>query len=51
MTLDRRRPLINAFGVRLLSILNNIGVGAEILGMLVFALVLLFLPTSRTCRS
>jgi amino acid transporter len=33
--------LINAFGVRLLSILNNIGVATEILGMLVFALVLL----------
>jgi amino acid transporter len=29
--------LINAFGVRLLSIINNIGVGAEILAMLVFA--------------
>jgi urea carboxylase system permease len=34
--------LINAFGVRLLSILNNIGVGTEILGMVVFALILLF---------
>jgi amino acid transporter len=34
--------LINAFGVRLLSILNNIGVAAEILGMVIFALVLLF---------
>jgi urea carboxylase system permease len=34
--------IINAFGVRLLSILNNIGVATEILGMLVFALVLLF---------
>ena len=33
--------LINAFGVRLLSLINNIGVGAEILAMLVFALVLL----------
>jgi amino acid transporter len=33
---------INAFGVRLLSIINNIGVGTEILGMLVFALILLF---------
>jgi urea carboxylase system permease len=32
---------INAVGVRLLSIINNIGVGAEILGMLVLALVLL----------
>jgi urea carboxylase system permease len=34
--------LINAFGVRLLSILNNIGVATEILGMFVFALILLF---------
>ncbi|MEP6639407.1 MAG: APC family permease, partial [Chloroflexota bacterium] len=34
--------LINLMGVRLLSIINNIGVGAEILGMLVFALILLF---------
>jgi amino acid transporter len=33
---------INAFGVRLLSIINNLGVATEILGMLVFALVLLF---------
>lgn len=34
--------LINVIGVRLLAIINNIGVGAEILGMLVFALILLF---------
>ncbi|HSO30135.1 MAG TPA: amino acid permease [Candidatus Sulfomarinibacteraceae bacterium] len=34
--------LINAFGVRLLSILNNIGVATEIVGMFLFALVLLF---------
>jgi len=34
--------LINAYGVRLLSILNNIGVATEILGMVVFALILLF---------
>lgn len=34
--------LINAYGVRLLSILNNIGVATEILGMGVFALILLF---------
>jgi urea carboxylase system permease len=34
--------LINAYGVRLLSALNNIGVGTEILGMVVFALILLF---------
>jgi amino acid transporter len=33
--------VINAFGVRLLAIINNIGVGAEILGMLVFAIILL----------
>ena len=40
--------LINAFGVRLLSILNNIGVATEILGMLVFALVLLFLANHQS---
>ena len=40
--------LINAFGVRLLSILNNIGVATEILGMLVFALVLLFLANNQS---
>jgi amino acid transporter len=34
--------LINAFGVRLLATLNNLGVATEILGMVVFALVLLF---------
>ena len=34
--------IINAYGVRLLSILNNIGVATEILGMFVFALILLF---------
>jgi amino acid transporter len=33
--------LINAFGVRLLAFLNNLGVAAEILGMVVLALVLL----------
>jgi len=33
--------VINAFGVRLLTTLNNIGVAAEILGMVVLALVLL----------
>ena len=32
---------INAFGIRLLQIINNIGVAAEILGMLVFAVILL----------
>jgi len=39
--------VINAFGVRLLSILNNIGVATEILGMLVFALVLLVLANHQ----
>jgi urea carboxylase system permease len=34
--------LINSIGVRLLAIINNLGVAAEIVGMLVFALVLLF---------
>jgi urea carboxylase system permease len=33
--------LINGIGTRLLATINNIGVGAEILGMLVFALILL----------
>jgi len=33
--------IINAYGIRLLSILNNLGVAAEILGMLVFGLILL----------
>src|SRR4029077_11257056 len=33
--------IINAYGIRLLQIINNIGVGAEILGMLVFAIILL----------
>jgi urea carboxylase system permease len=40
--------LINAFGVRLLSILNNIGVATEILGMLVFALILLFFAHNQS---
>jgi amino acid transporter len=39
---------INAFGVRLLSIINNIGVGTEILGMLVFALILLFFANHQS---
>src|SRR5438093_13588992 len=34
--------VINVVGVRLLAIINNIGVAAEILGMVVFALILLF---------
>ena len=40
--------LINAFGVRLLSILNNIGVGTEILGMFLFALILLFFANHQS---
>ena len=40
--------LINAFGVRLLSILNNIGVATEILGMLVFAMILLFFANNQS---
>jgi len=40
--------LINAYGVRLLSILNNIGVGTEILGMFFFALVLLFFANHQS---
>ena len=40
--------LINAYGVRLLSILNNIGVATEILGMFVFALVLLFFANNQS---
>jgi amino acid transporter len=34
--------LINIAGTRILAFINNIGVVAEILGMLVFALILLF---------
>jgi amino acid transporter len=33
--------LVNAFGVRLLAFLNNLGVAAEIIGMIVLAIVLL----------
>ncbi len=33
--------LLNAFGVHLMSMINNIGVAAEIIGLLVFGLVLL----------
>ena len=39
--------VINAYGVRLLSILNNIGVATEILGMVVFALILLFFANNQ----
>ncbi len=40
--------IINAFGVRLVAILNNIGVATEILGMLVFALILLFFANHQS---
>ena len=40
--------LINVYGVRLLSIINNIGVAAEILGMFVFALILLFFANHQS---
>jgi urea carboxylase system permease len=40
--------LINVIGVRLLAIINNIGVAAEILGMLVFALILLFFANHQS---
>lgn len=40
--------LINAFGVRLLSILNNIGVATEIIGMFFFALILLFFANAQS---
>ena len=39
--------LINAFGVRLLSFLNNLGVATEIVGMFVFALILLFFANNQ----
>jgi len=40
--------LINAFGVRLLSILNNLGVATEIIGMFFFALILLFFANHQS---
>jgi len=40
--------LINAYGVRLLSILNNIGVATEIVGMFLFALILLFFANHQS---
>ena len=39
--------IINAFGVRLLTFLNNLGVAAEILGMVVLALVLLIFANNQ----
>jgi amino acid transporter len=40
--------VINVAGVRLLAIINNIGVAAEILGMVVFALILLFFANHQS---
>ena len=40
--------IINAFGVRLVAILNNIGVATEILGMLVFAVILLIFANHQS---
>ncbi len=40
--------IINVAGVRLLTTINNIGVGAEIVGMLVFALILLFFANHQS---
>ena len=40
--------VINAYGVRLLSLLNNLGVATEILGMFVFALILLFFANNQS---
>src|SRR5947207_10568849 len=40
--------LINVIGVRLLALINNIGVAAEILGMVVFALILLFFANHQS---
>jgi amino acid transporter len=39
--------LINILGVRLLAIINNIGVAAEIIGMVFFALILLFFANNQ----
>jgi len=40
--------VINIAGVRILAIINNIGVAAEILGMLVFALILLIFANHQS---
>ncbi len=40
--------IINILGVRLLSIINNIGVAAEIIGMVFFALLLLFFANHQS---
>ena len=39
---------INSIGVRLLATINNIGVGAEIIGMALFALILLFFANHQS---
>jgi urea carboxylase system permease len=40
--------IINSIGVRLVATLNNIGVATEILGMVVFALILLFFANHQS---
>jgi urea carboxylase system permease len=40
--------IINLIGVRILSIINNIGVAAEIIGMVFFALLLLFFANNQS---
>jgi len=40
--------ILTAFGVRLVATLNNIGVATEILGMLVFAVILLFFANHQS---
>jgi amino acid transporter len=40
--------IINTVGVRLLALINNVGVGAEIIGMVVFALILLFFANHQS---
>src|SRR5207245_1291951 len=40
--------VINVVGVRLLALINNIGVAAEIFGMVVFALILLFFANHQS---
>jgi amino acid transporter len=40
--------VINSVGVRLLALLNNIGVAAEVLGMVVFAAILLFFANHQS---
>jgi urea carboxylase system permease len=40
--------IVNSIGVRLVATLNNIGVATEILGMVVFALILLFFANHQS---